>query len=197
MAEIKSTMEKVMERAAKMAANSTNIPTDDNDLKRSGMRLAADYLNQKSNNLFQVLNEQPAKDQKAILSGMVETLLRNILIPRDELLIESGKMALQGVMDLGQSAGELINICTELSQILDQYNQHKGQVQQQLEDSIRAQLEQKLAAQGEGVSDRGAINPTTHPQYQEEMAKMLTELNAQYNQALDERKEMIRQRLSS
>ena len=41
-----------------------------------------------------------------------------------------------------------------------------------------------------------AMNPAMHPQFQEEMARMLSDLNTQYNQALDQRKEMIRQILS-
>ena len=83
-------------------------------------------------------------------------------------------------------------ICTELQQILEQYNHHKEQTTQQLEDAIRAQLEQQVARKG-GQVNKGSINPAMHPQYKEEVARMLSDLNAQYNQALDQRKEMIRQ----
>ena len=73
----------------------------------------------------------------------------------------------------------------------------KEQMQQQVEDAIRTQLEQKLAEEGGGTGENISVNPAMHPQYQEEMARMLSELNGQYNQALDERKNLILQHLTS
>ena len=90
MAEIKSTMDMVLERAAKMAAAATP-DIEDEDLTRTGMRLAADFLNGKETDLAQLLSKQPPKDQVAIRKGMAQTLLRNIVLPRDEQLQESGK----------------------------------------------------------------------------------------------------------
>jgi len=40
------------------------------------------------------------------------------------------------------------------------------------------------------------MNPAMHPQYQEEWSRMLGDLNAQYNQALDQRKKMLQERLA-
>lgn len=188
----------VMERAAKMAESSS---TKDNgeveDLKKTGMRLAADFLNHKIASLTQSLQQQPAEHQNSIQKGMLETLLRNIGIPRDEYLEANGKLAIQGLMELNETVPEIAAVCSEFTQIIDQYGKHMDQTIKQLDDAIRAQLEQKLAAQGESVVDSSAINPTMHPQYQEELGKMLTELNAQYNQALDQRKELILQYLPS
>lgn len=188
-------MEMVMERAAKMAAEADNAASKD-DAKQIGMRMAADFLNRKSENLSKALSGKPSNEQLAIRQGITETLLRNIVLPRDEMLIENSKKAIQGILDLGQSAGELTAICSEITQILEQYNQHKDQMQQQLEDAIKAQLEQKLAEHGEGLAGDVSINPAMHPQYQEELTKMITDLNDQYTQALDQRKDMIRQRLA-
>lgn len=47
MAEIKSTMEMVLERAAKMA-DSGNTAFDDEELQRTGMRLAAEFLKKRN-----------------------------------------------------------------------------------------------------------------------------------------------------
>ncbi len=62
MAEIKSTMDMVLERAAKMAAAApSNV--DDEDLIKKGMRLAADYLNQQETDLAQLLEAQPPRSR--------------------------------------------------------------------------------------------------------------------------------------
>ncbi len=191
MAEIKSTMEMVLERAAKMAAEAP-VETDQENLTKTGMRLAADFLNGKIDNLQEELLKQPAESQVPMCRGMVQTLLRNIILPRDESGGEEGAGAIKGILMLAGNGGEISSICGELQQILGQYGQHKQQSIQQLDEAIRAQLEQQQMAAGK--SD-GPVNPTMHPQYREELAKMLTNLNGQYNDALDQRKEMIMERL--
>ncbi len=192
MAEIKSTMDMVLERAAKMAATA-KPDVDNEDLIKTGMRLAADFLNRKETDLAQLLGAQPPKDQVAIRKGMAQTLLRNIVLPRDEQLQASGKIALQGVLSLGAS-GDIKSICQELEQILQQYGTHKEQMTQQLEDAIKAQLEQQQTAKGQ--KSHSPVNPAMHPQYREELARMLTSLNNQYNDAMKQRKEMILERFS-
>lgn len=182
----------VLERAAKMAEGAKS-EVDKEDLIKTGMRLAADFLNGKETDLAQLLSEQPSQDQMAIRKGMAQTLLRNIVLPRDEQLQESGKIALQGVLSLSGNSADISAICQELTQILDQYGQHKEQMTQQLEDAIRAQLEQQQTSQGQ---EGHPVNPAMHPQYREELTKMLTSLNNQYNDAMNQRKDMILERFS-
>lgn len=192
MAEIKSTMEMVLERAAKMAAQADEHPVIESQ-EKTGMRFAAQYINTKEGSLTEKLNEYEGQQQKEVLSGMCQTLLRNVVLPRDEEPSDTCLFALQTISDLDTTDGAA-QVCAELKQILEQYGQHKGQTQQQLEDALRGQLEQQAVAQGQ-TPDPSQINPQRHPQYQEEMGKMLTELNGQYTQALDERKLMIKQQL--
>ena len=40
-----------------------------------------------------------------------------------------------------------------------------------------------------------SINPSMHPQYQEEFTRMSSDLNEQYNEAIEQRRDAIRQRL--
>jgi hypothetical protein len=193
MAEIKSTMDMVMERAARMAAAATPT-TNDETLVKKGMRLAADYINGKEIDLTRELAAQPQAEQGEVGKGMAQTLLRNITLPRTKELQASGELALQAVLTLAGKKSEVTTICRELDQILKQYGQHKDQMTQQLEDAIKAQLEQQGAARGQA----GKVNtsPAMHPQYREELSRMLTGLNNQYNDAMDQRKTMILQLLS-
>jgi hypothetical protein len=190
MAEIKSTLEMVMERAAKMAASAT-ADTNDESLVKTGMRLGAGFLNANDTDLLKELNSHPETAQKLIVEGVSKTLLRNIVLPREEPLQESGKAALKGLLLLSRDSKEVQTICQELEQILEQYGQHKEQTTKQLDDAIRAQLEQQQTTNGQ--QDQGPVNPAMHPQYNEELTKMLTSLNNQYNEALDQRKKMIMQ----
>lgn len=195
MAEIKSTMDLVMERAARMASSSAGQP-DSQDAERTGMRLAAEYISLSLENLGQALVGQLAADQMAVRRGMAQALLRNIVLPRDERLMATSLRAMQGLLEMEQSAGDMVAICAELKQILEQYNQHKEQLRKQLEDAVRAQLEQKLGQQAALAGNRMSMDPAMHPMFQKEWAKMQVDLNQQYNQALDQRKELLAQRFS-
>jgi len=192
MAEIKSTMEMVMARAAKMAEEAP-VVTDDDSLIKSGMRIGADFLNENITDLHQELLNRRSEDQIPIRKGMTQTLLRNIVLPRNEELKQSAAVAIKGILSLAQNSGEVSSICGELQQILEQYEQHKEQSIQQLEDAIKNQLEQQQAQGGE--TEQSTVNPAMHPQYKEELGKMLTSLNNQYNDAMTQRKEMILNRL--
>ena len=188
MAEIKSTMEMVLARAEKLAAAADS--TDHEELLRKGMRIAADFLNDKKIDLAEELEKNKREDQGELRKGILKTLLRNVVLPRDEMLRASSSMALKAIKDLADGNGAVLSICQELTQLLDQYNQHKEQTKQQLEDAIRNQLRQQMAHQDQEDSLRN-INPAMHPQYREELAKILSNLNAQYNDAMDQRKAAI------
>jgi len=191
MAEIKSTMDMVLERAARMAATASSDDTKE-DLEKKGMRLAAEFLKGGDSDLVKSLMSQPPGEQMSIRRGMAQTLLRNVVLPRDEELQKAGKIALQAISALGGKSQEIDTICRELGQILDQYGQHKEQMTQQLEDAIRGQLQQM--AKGRGNQEN--LNPAMHPQYREELTRMLTGLNNQYTDALNQRKELIFARFS-
>ena len=193
MAEIRSTLDMVLERAAKMAEEAPEA-SDSEELVKKGMRLAAEFLAQDSGDIAEVLSSQPKTDQVALRKGMAKTLLRNIVLPRDEDLVKSSRLAISGVLALAGKSGEIKAICGELDQILQQYGQHKEQMTQQLNEAIKAQLSQQLMAEGRG--DVENIDPRMHPQYREEVEKMLTNLNGQYNDAMDQRKQSILERLS-
>lgn len=193
MAEIKSTMEMVLERAARMAEAAPEV-TDNEDLIKTGMKLAADYIKSGNADFATPLDSHSPEDQVSIKKGMAQTLLRNIVLPRDEELQSTGQTALQGILSLSQNDGEIQTICQELGQILDQYDQHKEQSTQQLKDALKAQIQQQQMASGQESQEE--INPVMHPQFNEEMGKMMTSLNNQYNDAMNQRKDMILQLFS-
>ncbi len=193
MAEIRSTMDMVMERAARLAAEAEDTPADDT-LQDQGMRLAAAYLNGDETNLLELLKAKVPEEQMALRGGMAKTMLRNIVLPRDDEISEHSLLSLKGLQQPSGNSTDILNICSELKQILEQYSQHREQVKQQFDESILGQLKKQLQQQGVAVDDDMALNPSMHPQYQEEWSRASAELNGQYNEALDQRKSSIEQR---
>jgi len=196
MAEIKSTMDLVMERAARMGKASTEEIQQEKAGKK-GMKLAAEFLDSTVDNLMTALTELPAEQQMAARRGMVEVLLRNIFLPRDDIARERTKKAAEGIVALGGGAGDLHSICAEMQHILGQFNQHREQLKQQVEEQIRMQYEQIMAQQGEGMQgDAMGMERNLQTRFQEEWARMETELSNQYNQALEQHKIVLKERLA-
>ncbi|MBW1751213.1 MAG: hypothetical protein JRJ37_11075 [Deltaproteobacteria bacterium] len=195
MAEIRSTMDLVMERAARMGKASAD-ELEQEDIRKQGMKLAAEFLDSKIDNLMNSLAELPGEKQMAVRQGMVEVLLRNIFLPRDETAKERTDRAAKGIVELGGGAGDLSSICAEMQHILGQYNQHREQLKTQLEEQVKVQYEQLLAQQRGGMPGESA-NPelALQAKIKEEWTRLETELSDQYNQALEQHKSTLKERL--
>ncbi|PID72105.1 MAG: hypothetical protein CSB34_03360 [Desulfobulbus propionicus] len=193
MAEIKSTMDLVMERAAKMGMATAEEMEQEANHKR-GMQLAGEYLNQSAESATEMLAKHPQESQNSLRTGMLESLLRNIFLARDEDGTNRIGAALKGIADLGGGGGELTSICQELLGIIGQYAQHREQYREQLKQQVQMQLEQMLMQKG--LSSEGIqLDPTNEPQFKEEWARIEGELNGQYEQALTQYREQLKLRL--
>lgn len=195
MTEIRSTMDLVLERAARMGKASAD-ELEQEDTRKQGMKLAAAFLDSKIDNLMNSLSELPGEKQMAVRQGMVEVLLRNIFLPRGETAKERTDRAAKGVIELGGGAGDLSSICAEMQHILGQYNQHREQLKTQLEEQVKVQYEQLLAQQRDGMPGESA-NPelALQAKIKEEWTRLETELSDQYNQALEQHKSTLKERL--
>ena len=192
MAEIKSTLEKVLERAASMGrATEEELATEER--VKEGMRLGADYLNGNEVDFSSALEQTGSS--VLIKRGVVQAFLRNIMLPRDEDL-ERIERAMQGLLNLGKGSGDLVSIFNDMKGILAHYQQHKKEVRQQVEDAFRQQMEQAMVQQTGQAGLGMKVDPAVHPKFQEEWSRIKSDLDTQYNQALDQHKDLLIKRFS-
>lgn len=190
MAGIKSTMDLVMERAARMGTATPDEMRREEDLK-AGMQLTAAYLNGKQASLTTLLAEQDEARREPVRKGMLESLLRNVFLPRDEDGTKRIGLALQGVVDLNPDSGDIAALCEEVRTIASQYGQHRTQLYDQLKEQMRVQIEQLLARKGM-KADTSRIDPTMEPQFKDEWTRLEADLDRQYGQALEQFKTQLR-----
>jgi len=195
MAGIRSTMDMVMERAAKMASSSAAVPASE-EIVKQGMRLAAAFMRNELADLATELDAHPAADQPALRQGMAETLLRNLGLPREDEQLQSADLAIRGLLAIGGNDQQLQVIFQELQPLLKGYREHKKQLRGQLEESFAQQaaaMEAQLAKQT-GVSMK--VPPARHPRFVEEWERLRAELDSKYGQVLEHHKSLVRQRFS-
>ena len=101
---------------------------------------------------------------------------------------------MQGLLALGKGSGDLLSIFKDMKGILDHYQQHKKEIFQQVEDAFRQQMEQALAQQAGQAGLGMKVDPALHPKFQEEWSRIKSDLDTQYNQALDQHKDLVAQR---
>ena len=192
MAEIRSTLEMVLERAEKMGKASSR-ELQEQEAVREGMQLAASFLAGRQQTLMESLGRQGLDKQLCMLRGIVEALLRNITLPRTEDGNDSLR-AMQGLLEIGGNHSDLVAVFAEVKQIMERYIEHKKQIRQQLETAFQQQLQQAAAQQGSGAA--AAIDPTLHPKFNEEWQRLQGELNTQYGKALEQHKALVTQVLA-
>ena len=192
MAEIKSTLEKVLERAASMG-RATQEEMASEERVKDGMRMAADYLSGKEVDFSGALEQTTSS--VLVKRGLVQAFLRNIVVPRDDGQQRAEK-AMQGLLDLGKGSGDLVSIFKDMKGLLDHYMQHKKEIRQQVEDAFRQQMEQAMTQQTGQAGAGMKADPGLHPKFQEEWSRIKSDLDTQYNQALNQHKDSVAQRFS-
>lgn len=189
MAGIKSTMDLVMERAARMGTATPDEMRHEENMKK-GMHCTAEYLNGTKPSLLDILGQQVDSEQAAIRKGMLSSLLRNLFLPRDDEGIKRIERAVRGIVELNPGGADIAALCQELQAVATQYGQHRQQLYEQLKEQMRMQIEQLLMRKGM-KADGMRIDPTMEPQFKDQWARLEMDLDRQYGQALDQFKAQL------
>ncbi|MEN8135189.1 MAG: DUF6657 family protein [Thermodesulfobacteriota bacterium] len=197
MAEIKSTMEMVLARAARMEAEEGGEDLMAEDQVKDGMRAGAAYMRDEKTDLIAALDGCPAEGRGYFIKGVAEALLRNINLPREDEALDKAGQAMNGLTLVGRNHQDLLPVFADLTKILDQYRKHCEQLKEQLEANFTQMMPQLEAAMAQKTGQHMKLQPSQHPKYQEEMQKAMDDINGQYGRAIDQHKQMVVQILTS
>ena len=194
MAEIKSTMDLVMEKLARMDLDAAPDLNED-ELAKEGMRLAAEFLRGEKEDLAAALAERDESQRRLLTRGIIEALLRNIVLPRHEDQQESSRRAITGVLAMARGSGDILSMFEDLKNILERYLDHRKQMRKQLEQAFAQQMDQLEATMAEKTGMSMKLQPSQHPKFQEEWQRLSGDLDDQYGRAVEQYKGEIRRRL--
>ena len=193
MAEIRSTMEMVLERAAKLEAQATDNSSEEL-IVEDGMRLGARFMREDMLDLRTELAQQPKGERNLLVKGALTVFMRNIQLPRDEDDKPSIEKALRGILQLEESP-QLVSLLGEVGTISEQFEQHKKQIRGQLEEQFTQQI--AMMQQQQGQAGTPGLAPENHPKFAEEWQKVTTQLQEQYGEALNKHKGFIEQTIAN
>lgn len=191
MAEIKSSLELALAKAAKMG-KATQEEMEKEHWLAQGRKLGAKYMNGEITELTVSLKEIAPQWLNTVLAGISEVFLRNIRLPREATQRDTIKRACSGLL---QIKGNVIQqYLTYIDQLITQYDQVKNQYLQQL----KAQMQMKLGtmkqalAQQYGMAAASSLNIEMLPEFQKEWAEITNELNNQFGGQLEALKAYLR-----
>jgi len=186
---IKSARELAMEKVEKLGE-----PTEEERLRwkyvPQGEQLAAKYLKEGSN-LVAELSQHPERVRKYIVEGAAEILTRNISLPRNDVIKNNNRKAMDGLKVLKSNKVGVENIYSRIRHLFNHYAEQGEQQRKQAYQSLKGEFEVKLrqAVQQQLGSIAGMrIDVERLPQFQQEWRKLQSQLDSQYIVMLEEYK---------
>jgi len=192
MDEIKSALEIAMEKVEKLEQ-----ATEEERLKwkyvPEGEKLAVRYLKE-DYNLATELDKYEEKARRYIIEGAGDILIRNINLPKGDLVKKSNRRAMEGLKSLKSDKVAVENVYSKLRQVFNHYVEQGEQQRKQAYGTLKTEFEAKVRQamqQQFGLITRVKIDVEKQPQFQEEWRQMQAQIDSQYVKLLDECKQEL------
>ena len=192
MGDIKSALEIAMEKVEKLGE-----VTEEERLRwkyvPEGEKLAARYLKQNLN-LVAELSKYEEKVIRYIKEGATEILIRNINLPKNNLIRKNNKKAMDGLKTVKTDKVGVENIYSRMRNIFNHYMEQGEQQRKQAYARLKAEFEAKVQQaiqQQLGPVVGIKIDVERQPQFQEEWHRLQNHLDSQYIKLLDEYKQEL------
>jgi len=190
---MKSAWEKAMEKTE----NWGKLTED--ELKRMeyipvGNKLAAKFLalERPSNDLETELDKHKGTGaRKFIMQGAQETFMRNINLPHNDRDQKVAKKAMSGLKLLKENKNQLDAIFERIDNLFNYYTQARQQAFTQFKQSFEDKVRQAAPALQQQMKNAAALEAGLQQQFQDEWRRASSQLDSQYEKALEEQKEQI------
>ncbi|WP_028841637.1 DUF6657 family protein [Thermodesulfobacterium hveragerdense] len=186
--EIRSSLEIALEKAEKIGkASKEELKLF--ELQEEAQRLAAKFLREETSDfrerLETMLKDKKPQEKKAILKGVVQVFLRNIVLPLNENQLEDAKIALKGLKLVFEKMSEMDRLLKEIEKLLIQYNTHKEAIYQEMVKRFSAEIEMLEQALSNQLGAEVHVEPENHPKFKEEWGRIKERLDEEYNRQLE------------
>ena len=193
MSEMKSALERAMERAERLGAAS------DEDRRRwkyvpEGEKLAGLWLKDEGD-LFGEVEKYDEGARPVVIEGAQGILVNSIDLPRNERLKKVTRKAMEAIREFKRDKVAVENVYTKLRRVFSHFEQEGEQQKRQAYDAVKRDVEAKMQQsmqQQTGTAAPMKIDVESQPQFQQEWRRTLTQLESQYLTLLEEYKQEIR-----
>lgn len=186
--EIKSTLEIALEKAERFG-KATREELEWERQKEKVLILVGKFLKGEIESPFSELKEflktQSKDSHKRLLALAVETLLKNIALPRDEFHLKEIQRTLGALKDAFKNIPQVDQLFNEFEKLLKDYQAHKKAIYQELLKRFSSGISALEKAVSEQLGAKVKLAPESHPQFQEEWNKIKEQLDKEYGRQID------------
>lgn len=193
MGEIKSSWEIAMERTAGIKSDKLSIRQS--ELKKNGQKIASEYMDAeaaKPDIITSGLKHYSREERHTVEKAVLEILLSHITLPRNGDFEEKVQRVMTGLKPLLENKRVIQEISSQLSQFLNQFLQHREQLTEQLKQQYTPQLRQKQQQLKKQYGYEVELKHEQDPEFNSLLRKNLQHLESQYQDALGQMKDQIR-----
>lgn len=191
MGEMKSAWEKAKEKVDKLGK------LTEEEIKQLkcipvGNKLAAKYLKDTDYNLDAELTKYKGTGlRKYIAQGAQEIFIHNIILPQNERDKQITKQAMAGLRIVKENKSQLATILDRIINLLNYYEQARQQTYTQFKKGFETRLQESSQTLQKQSGNAVSIEAQLQAQFQAEWLNVSSQLNAQYEKALEEHKQHI------
>jgi hypothetical protein len=189
LAEIKSALELALEKSESYGRASKEEMAAAQSQER-GRELAVQFLKEEGD-LASELEKLSPLDQAVALKGVKEVFLRNIRLPRLEVVDPHQDRVLAGLLLVARDRKAMSRLQGELERLLSQYLQIRQNALQQLKARVSAAIPQMERAMEAKTGQRMRLDAEQLPQFQEEWRRFQGQLQEQFEPMLEGIKNQI------
>lgn len=193
MGEMKSAWQIAMEKADKLG----KVSQDElNSIKYvpEGNRLASQFLiDEKMDLSGDIAKVQPPEAVKFIKKGAEEILLRNIGLPRNDEEMRRTNRSMAGLRSIKENKKQLESIFGLINTLVSQYKLALQQTYTEFKKNAETSVQQATRNMRSQRGDQMSPDQRIQLQLQEEWRQIHSELDAQYEKAMEDHKQKIRE----
>jgi hypothetical protein len=193
MGEMRSAWEIAMEKADKLGKAS---PEELNSIKfvPEGNKIASMFLlDDKMNLAAEIEKVQSGDAAKYVKKGVEEILLRNITLPHNDEDARRTKKSMDGLRIIKDDKKQLETIFGLINTLVNQYQVALQQTYGEFKKKAEMAMQQAQQGMRPQRGDQMSVEQKIQLQIQEEWRQIHSELDTQYDNALDEHRQKIRQ----
>ncbi len=190
MADIKSAREIAMEKVEKLG-EATPEERLSWKYRPEGEQLAARYLKD-DENLVAAISRYEEQVKRYVKAGAAEVLIRTITMPKNDVVKNANRKAMEGLRLLKNDKAQLENVFSRIRQLFTHYADQGEKQKKQALQSLRMDFEARIRPEVEkqlGSLSGANIDVEKLPQFQQEWRKVLNQLDSQYLVLLKDYKE--------
>jgi len=188
-AEIKSALELALEKAERLG-RATEQEMHETECRERARHLAADFLREKLE-LDEELKKIPPESRPLVVATIKEVLLRNITLPREDVLQFTAQRAQAGMLQIARNKKAMQRLLNEVAQLCKNFEQVRQKSFEQLKASFASGLNNIQRALETQMHMKVKIDVEHTPQFREEWRKFEANLIGQFEPLLEQYKSQM------